>query len=593
MGSIKFKLIAECVAVIMIVMITSGSFMLVRVKQDEIRSARITLTEHALVINNEILQAYDSLEQMTVAYESLVLIRYGAFGIQSCILNDMGQPVAPVDFLGMRFNDKAVIAALAGDEGFTSGHKAPDLNDVEQEWICLAKPVTKNGNLFIIYTRMNAKTMNDSLAQLTWAIVMTVVLALFLTGVLWAFFANTLTKPIVALTRHAKELARGNLESKITVQSKDEIGLLAENFNRMATELHITMSDIISEKNKSEAVLHNITDGVLAYDASGVIIRANSAGFELLNEQVADIPLSEMLSLLKIEADDIGALPQDKSTESTVSIAGRFITATVTPYTNQTGNVDGYIIVLQDVTRQTKLDNMRKEFVANVSHELRTPLTSIKTYSETLLDGAVNDAEVVMKYLKVIYDESERMSLLVTDLLELSRLDTHPINTETEILDLVGLVQIAVKQNMVHAAKKQQKIFFDAPLAPYFIEADMRRINQVLTNIITNSVKYSANETEINITAEETSKYYRIFIKDQGFGIPKDDLRHIFDRFYRVDKARSRAMGGTGLGLAIAKEIMEEHGGRISVSSELGSGTTMTLRFNRYIEKSGDSEFIL
>jgi two-component system sensor histidine kinase VicK len=249
---------------------------------------------------------------------------------------------------------------------------------------------------------------------------------------------------------------------------------------------------------------------------------------------------------------------------------------------NKYGDVDGFVIVLQDMTKMARLDKTRRDFVANVSHELRTPLTSVKTYTETLLDGAVEDVETASRFLRVIDDETQRMTNLVMDLLELSRLDNKPGLQEREVVDLSGLLRVTIRQSMVLAEAKGQSIRFEPPGKPYFIEAEAKKINQVITNIITNSIKYSPENTAIEIALEETDRYYRVFIKDNGIGIPKDDIPHIFERFYRVDKARSRAQGGTGLGLAIAKEIMEEHNGRIVVSSELGKGTTMVLRFPRY-----------
>jgi len=225
---------------------------------------------------------------------------------------------------------------------------------------------------------------------------------------------------------------------------------------------------------------------------------------------------------------------------------------------------------------------MRKEFVANVSHELRTPLTTIRTYTETLIDGAVEDIETTMHFLKIVEEEASRMTLLVSDLLELSRLDSKQATLEMDVVDLVALLRLTVRQSQFLADTKNQTIEMDVSPNPCFIEANASRINQVITNILSNAIKYSPENTEIKVVMEATDKYYRIFIKDRGMGIPQEDIAHIFERFYRVDKARARAMGGTGLGLAIVKEIMEEHGGAVHVSSQMGQGTTMTLRFNKY-----------
>jgi two-component system sensor histidine kinase VicK len=432
---------------------------------------------------------------------------------------------------------------------------------------------------------MSAAAMNENLNQLTISIVVMVFMALVLTGLLWFVSTSTLTKPILELTRHAKDIAQGNFEKVIEVRSNDEIGQLTDSFNQMARELNLYLSTLALEKSKHEAVLHNMTDGVLAYDSEGAIIHANNASSELLRyDDLSSVPAREMLARLGFDIDAVYALAPDSVLESALVVEGRHITACCSPYTNQSGAVDGFIIVLQDTTKHARLDTMRRDFVANVSHELRTPLTSVRSYTETLMQGALGDAEKAHEFLRVIDAEAKRMSLLVSDLLELSRLDDNSQEMDMDVVDLVGQVQMAVKQSLVIADEKKQRILFDAPAGPYYIEANPGRLNQVIVNILSNSVKYSPPETDIEITMEETDKFCRVFIRDHGIGIGKDDLPRIFERFYRVDKGRSRAMGGTGLGLAIAKEIMEAHNGRIMASSEPGKGTKMVLRFNKYVE---------
>jgi len=234
-----------------------------------------------------------------------------------------------------------------------------------------------------------------------------------------------------------------------------------------------------------------------------------------------------------------------------------------------------------NITKHKKLDDLRQEFVANVSHEIRTPLTTIKSYAETLLSGAINDKQISGEFLSVIDNAADQMAILVNDLLELSKYDDKQFALKLEEVDINELISLCLRQMKPLAEKKKQKIIFTPGSSPILVEADEDRIMRVLINIIGNSIKYSPDEATITITLEQSERYYRVHIRDTGMGIPKEDIRRIFERFYRVDKARSRAMGGTGLGLAIAKEIMEAHGGKISVTSESGKGTCMILRFNR------------
>lgn len=239
----------------------------------------------------------------------------------------------------------------------------------------------------------------------------------------------------------------------------------------------------------------------------------------------------------------------------------------------------GIIVVLHDITKHRQLDNMRQEFVANVSHEIGTPLTTIKGYAELLLDGAIDDKSVAMEFLKEINVAADRMKLLRDDLLDLSRFDTKVNKLNMEDVNLVSLVSGCCRQNLIVAENKNQNILFDPPDKPMFIYADPGRINQVITNIMSNAMKYSDTGATVTIRLKETEKYYHLEIQDNGIGMPKEALDRIFDRFYRVDKARSRAMGGNGLGLAIVKEIMDAHNGSIKVYSTLGKGTTMVLIF--------------
>jgi two-component system sensor histidine kinase VicK len=559
------------IALVSIVMIVSGTFMLLQFKNNEINKTRTQLKEYADTINGEVVGAATTADDMRKTLEIWRLPQ----GTQGFILDAFrqNQTLAPEEFLEFQFSDSSIIKALGGAPGFNSSKKDVDFNNTVKEWITYAT-LTTDGK-YLIYMRMDANTMNRNLGQTTVTILITLLIALALTGVLGLLLAGTLTKPIISLTRMAKEMAEGKLDQEIPVASSDEIGQLTDTINYMASELSNTISTLAGEKNKMEAVLNNMTDGVLAYDINDNLIHANGASEDLLNLGTLNvIPARTVMNHLGFSE---GGTQQ----EMTIPTGDRFIASSLTPYKDLNGETAGIVVVIRDVTKMTKLDNMRKEFVANVSHELRTPLTTVKTYTETLLDGALEDHDVSRDFLKVIDSEAERMSLLVQDLLELSRLDNRQLQLQLEIIDLNGLVTRSIRQNSILAEKKGQKIIFVPVEGGCFIEADAGRVNQVLTNILSNSVKYSPEGSCIEVIIEEDQNFYRMYIKDNGIGIPPDDLRRVFERFYRVDKARSRAMGGTGLGLAIAKEIMEAHGFRITANSELNKGTTMILRFDK------------
>ena len=580
-NSVKLKLIAIYAGVLLIVMTVSGTFMLFDFRNTEIERTRSLLETHARRIVDNIIQIYDRDNFINAA--AWDILAQSEYEIEGMILSNIGRPIAPEAYIGLQISDRSIINAIEGSEWFDISQTGPALDGSQKEWLVYARPVIRDGETFIIYTRIESRFMNESLSRLALTLVMMILIALVLTLVFWFFIGNTLTNPITALSKHARAIAAGDFSRDIEVGSQDEIGQLAANFNHMAKELKETLNNMASEKNKSEAILQNTSHGVLAYDASGKLIHVNNASIELLSGIDLEVVIvSDILTMLGFTLDEINSLQPEEILEATYEDGDAFILSVVTAYKNQNNEVDGFILVLQDISRQMKLDNMRKEFVANVSHELRTPLTTIRTYTETLLDGAMEDAEMSTKFLKTIDDEAQRMTLLISDLLELSRIDSQATKLELDVVDLVALIKNTVRSSNVLAEQKEQAIIVDVPTNPCFIEANALRITQVLNNLFSNAIKYSPENTEIKVYMETTEKFYRVFIKDQGMGIPAESLPRIFERFYRVDKARARAMGGTGLGLAIVKEIMEEHGGTVHASSVLGQGTTMVLRFKRY-----------
>lgn len=602
MKSIKLKLVIIYLTLVFIVMILSGTFMLVRTKIQQENVARNALETFAQRIYSQVIMMHTDPSKFSEGLKNIYsqgTINSADTGqkeyislnrsIQGNILSSTGVTIATFSSdEGTQFTNRAITSALAGTPSFDNSEDT-DIMFLFKRWLNYALPVKdEEGKVeYVIYVRMEAKDIDDNLIQLGTTLVFTLCLALLLTIILGSLFSNTLTTPIMTLTKKAKEMAKGNLIQEIPVNSEDEIGQLTESFNNMAKGLSCSMATMSSEKNKLEILLHNMTDGVLAYDANGILIHANFLCQELLKlddvntKEINKIPFSEMMKNLNYDITDVHSLSPDTILESTMSSGDKFLGVSLTTYGNQNGEVGGLVVVLQDITKHKKLDNIRKEFVANVSHEIRTPLTTIKSYVETLLDGAMDDEEIAVEFLKIVNAEADRMTFLVKDLLDLSRFDSNQFNLTLAKIDLIDILTQAIKQNEILAEKKSQQIVFENPNKNYIVMADSSRINQVFANIIGNAIKYSYENSKIEIYTEETEKYYRVFVRDNGIGIPKDDLWRIFERFYRVDKARSRAMGGTGLGLAISKEIMEAHEGKIMVTSEEGKGSTMILRFNK------------
>lgn len=588
--SIKWKLIIMYLGLVLIVMIVSGTYILLTLRTIEIDKSRQELEFYAEKISEQVIEDNDE-EHFQ---ENLLKAVTNAVGLQGNILNKAGVTVASTTVLEApypEYTDQSIIAAMNGTTSFSTGKKSVDSFGLLKEWMSYAVPITGEDNVvdFVVYTRLDAGDMRTSLDQTTKTIVMAVVIALFLASIMGYVFAQTLTGPILALTRGAKNMAEGNLDQSLKVRSSDEIGQLTSSFNYMALELTKNMSEISREKNRLEILLHNMSDGVISFSKDGELMLANTAAMEMLDVEKMEMDFSHFIREYDINSGVYLDMGNEPSKRVTFPVGKQFINANFTPYYNAAGGIEGLVVVLQDITEQKKLDDMRKEFVANVSHELRTPLTTVKSYTETLMEGAIDDKEIAMEFLGIIDSEADRMAFLVRDLLQLSRFDNKQVSLDMMEIEMNDFLSLTVKQNKIHAEAKHQTLTFVPYAQMVVVHGDRDRIAQVVNNIVTNAIKYSLDQAEIKIYVKEDEVFYKVSVKDTGMGIVREDLPRIFERFYRVDKARSRAMGGTGLGLAIAKEIMESHGGKLTAESEYGKGTTMTMWFPKecpvYVEE--------
>lgn len=584
MRSIKWRLIAMYLGLVLIVMIVTGSYILISMQNTEIDKARDQLELYAQKVSEQVVESYDEADFQT-GLEQFTRTSSSDSQIQGNIINEYCETVASTAVSQPPFpsyNNSVVMMAISGETGFDESREDPE---TDTTWICYASPaLTINGEVkYVIYARMNASAMQESLAQTTQTIIVAVFLALVLAVLMAYVFAKTLTGPIHQLTVKAKLLAEGDLKQTVEVYSEDEIGQLAESFNYMASELNKTVGEAFREKNKLEAILHNMTDGVISFDKNGNISHANTVAAEMLEVDKLDFTLDAFTRKYDLELDEQGRDVEDGMAvqlQYTFPVGEKYINASFSPYFNETEEIEGIVVVLQDITKQKKLDNMRKEFVANVSHEMRTPLTTIKSYTETLMYGALEEKDMAMEFLNIINTETDRMSFLVRDLLQLSRFDNKQVQFKFSKVYINEFISENVRQNKIHAENKKQNLILELwPDDNAYVVADRDRVNQVINNITTNAIKYSPEGATIRIYVTEDKTYYKINVSDTGMGISKEDLPRIFERFYRVDKARSRAMGGTGLGLAIAKEIMEGHDGKLTAESEYGKGTTMTMWF--------------
>ncbi len=600
MKSIRWKLVFIYFTLVFIVMIVSGTYIIIMTDSQETKNAEEELKQCAVYVEEQIINEYENPDDFQLGFDNFFIVRSSMRNIQANIIDKDGKTIASSvssdKSLFMDYNNSVVISALSGKESFDTNKKYMDFNSQVKDWITYGYPVFDNDNQvkYVIYTQIDGESIKNNIMTIAGTISVSIVIALVITGVLGIIFASTITRPIELLTKKAKQLAHGRKFEKLPVRSNDEIGQLTRSFNYMASELRKTLSEFENENNKLEIVVNNMTDGILAFDYYGKLIHANSVCQELLGHSTEGLNLQRFLAETNMK--NISLTPNVIS-ETMVKRENVYLSISFIPYGQKDADFDdeemtfkdsfeGVVVVLQNITKHRRLDEMRREFVANVSHEIRTPLTTIKSYAETLIDGAIDEKETAIEFLQIINAAADRVAFLAKDLLDLSHLDNKQMKFNFENVNIISVLRDCITQNYIAAQNKKQNIIFDCDEDKvYTVSADVGRITQVFNNIISNAMKYSPENTNINIFAEDDKDFCYIHIKDNGIGIPEDDLERIFERFYRVDKARSRAMGGNGLGLSIAKEIMEGHKGKIYAESSMGNGTDMILKFPKVKNK--------
>lgn len=481
-----------------------------------------------------------------------------------------------LDTVGQRTTNTMVKRVLATGKEIDEAFLNENGNRI---WVYTSPITTGNEEIGAVYLVAKIENVYQQLEEINEIFSTGTAIALVITAILGVLLGQTVTRPISDMRKQALAMAKGNFSRKVKVYGYDEIGQLAITFNNLTKRLQEAQATTEGERRKLSSVLSYMTDGVIATDRKGRVILINDPAAKMLNvsrETVLSQPLVSLLGLdeeytfedLSNEQDSIIL---DYSTKEQPYI----LRANFSVIQKETGFVNGIITVLHDITEQEKIDMERRDFVSNVSHELRTPLTTMRSYLEALAEGAWQDEEIAPRFLSVTQDETERMIRLVNDLLQLSKMDSKDYRFNKEWIEFVGFFhQIIDRFEM----SKNQNVDFkrQLPESALFVDIDKDKLTQVLDNIISNALKYSPEGGLITFSVTEKEEHILISVSDQGLGIPQDNLTKIFERFYRVDKARSRQMGGTGLGLAIAKEMISAHGGTIWADSKEGKGTTIS-----------------
>ncbi len=457
-----------------------------------------------------------------------------------------------------------------------------DKSNVAADYMDVAIPIDRGGESYIIYIRDNRDTVDELNNQLFTLIIEALIFGLVISVLLSFLLSKTMITPIRRLTNGAERVAGGDFSDKIEVTSRDEIGVLTNTFNDMAQQLEDTIRQVENERNKLDTLFLHMTDGVVAFSAEGQVIHSNPAA-----EQMLCCPINGETSYGQLFGD-IAALDSVLAApdylEGERELEGRYLELLLAPFDRE--NQTGALVVIHDVTEQRKNEEMRREFVANVSHELRTPLTNIRSYAETLAENAGDmPPNTEKKFLGVILNESDRMTHIVQDLLTLSRFDSGRSELKLGRFSFTGAINDLYNAVYMEAQRHDHTVEMRLEPALPEIMADRERILQVMMNIVSNAIKYTPDGGHIIISAGRSADRVWMEVADNGIGIPAADRGRIFERFYRVDKARSRESGGTGLGLSIAKEIVDRHEGVLTTVDKEEPG--LTLRMELKIEGPG------
>ncbi|CAD5898456.1 cell wall metabolism sensor histidine kinase WalK [Carnobacterium maltaromaticum] len=467
--------------------------------------------------------------------------------------------------------------------GKQSERPYPDENN-DRVWK-VVMPIISDDNkiLGVISVESNIESVYKQISSITEIFFKASMIAAGVTVVLALFISRAITKPISEMKKQATQMAEGDYSGQVKIYGQDELGQLSLAINDLSTKVEEAQESTEAERRRLDSVLEHMTDGVIATDRRGKVVIINETALELLNLTQDKAVGYSILEILKIQEhftlrhllETQEELILDFSTEDNeVTLRGEF-----SLIQRETGFISGLVCVLHDITEQEKIERERRDFVSNVSHELRTPLTSMRSYLEALNDGAWKDPDIAPRFLAVTQEETDRMIRMITDLLNLSRMDAGKDTFELEYVNINELFSHVLNRfdMMLQSADKPVKPFVinrDFTKRDLWVEVDADKMIQVLDNIMNNAIKYSPSGGTITCRLMETHNNIVISIADEGLGVPKKDIPHVFDRFFRVDKARARSMGGTGLGLAISKEVVQKHGGKIWLESIENKGST-------------------
>ncbi|MGM8212841.1 cell wall metabolism sensor histidine kinase WalK [Virgibacillus sp. W0430] len=586
--SIQMKFIIIYILLLLIAVQVIGSYVAREVEMELLDNFKESINDRVDLLSINLEQAFGrdrtgDDQELTLQQEVQNIVTdvdRGGATIQ--VINNQGRVLGTNDFLNQDIVGKKITEPIVQQSlKFGSSLDNTLINSKTGDRIFVrVEPIfNKKENVEgVIYLQISLESVYGQLQNINDIFLNGSILALLVSAILGILVARAITKPIIEMRRQAQVMATGDFSQKVNVYGTDEISQLAETFNDLNDRLRHSMATIQEEQRKLSSVLSNMTEGVIATDQSGEVTLINDAAGRLLGESPERLVGKDLIDLLELDERviDITQLQESGSIIIDFSEADEvfLVRANFSTIFDESDEVRGFITVLSDVTEEEKAEQERREFVSNVSHELRTPLTTLRSYIEALTEGAWTDKEIAPKFLGVAQNETERMIRMVNSLLQLSRMDNKELSLQRERTEFIRYFHEVIDRFEMNISDNIT-LERELPNLRYYVWIDKDRMTQVLDNIISNAIKYSPDGGAIRFRVEKQIRQIIVSVSDEGLGIAYDKLEKIFDRFYRVDKARTRNLGGTGLGLAISQELVEAHYGKIWATSVEGKGTTI------------------
>ncbi|OUS70052.1 PAS domain-containing sensor histidine kinase [Paenibacillus sp. MY03] len=586
MNSFRTRLTIIIIAMTALSVTAAGFLMMKTFKNNHINALEDNMVRELHLIVNKMDWLTGELEEQSFYYTKEAEELKGYTDARVTFMRGDGTVIGDSDYdprtMDNHASRKEVMEAM--DKGIGQAVRPSETAGESLIYVAIPHVVVEDGNTYIIRLAMSLQEVEGSIDQLTIVLIGGLWVLCIVAAVISYRIALSLTKPLEQITKVAKRIKNMDYRARVKTTKQDEIGELGTAINAMADSLQVQMSRIRQNENQLESVLANMINGVVMIDVHGIILLMNRRAEEVLGFSARELvgrhfaEAKQQYELAQIIQEALDSREHLREEITFYFPEERLLELNLVPVReNNDGEFSGVLLVLQDVSAIRRLERMRSEFVANVSHELKTPIAAVKGFAETLLGGAVKDEETARSFLQIIFDESERLNRLIGDILELSKIESRRVPLMFSPVEMDGFIDKTVK--LLEPEAKRRGIALERDVeSGLYLEADEDRLRQIMMNLLSNGINYTPEGGHVTIRIYAYGdEQVRIQIRDSGIGIPKKDLPRVFERFYRVDKARSRSSGGTGLGLSIVKHLVELHKGTISVSSTVGVGTTFTI----------------